>query len=106
MIDIKEKGLDKASSDISKIMESLEKLPEEMQEEVIVKDSNFTDTKNIVNTGRISDTDEDAINEARYVAARLHEPFNENGVDDDEIEKAEEEIVNRFMRDYIDNIFG
>jgi len=102
---IESKGLKEAEQSIKNIIDGLNSIPKEMEEEVIVKDSQFTKGNNFVDTSKLSDTAEEARHEARYVAARLQQPFDESNIPPEEVEDAEEEIVNRFLRDYLDNMF-
>lgn len=101
---IEQKGIKEAQQLFDKMAKGLSSLPQDEKEEIIVKDSQFTKGNNFVDTSKISETAEDARHEARYVAARLQQPFDETGMPPKEVEEAEEEIIDRYIRDYIDSL--
>jgi len=74
------------------------------EETVIIKDSQFINVDNEIDSQKLSPNNKEAVYEAMYVAARKQEAFDYKGTDDSELEKAQEAIVDRFVRDYIDKI--
>ena len=107
--DIKVKGfkyLSETLGDYSEGLSRLEAAPTEDEGKVIVRDSNFVDSDmRLVQENRLSQDDSSARHEARYVAARLQKPFSEEDTEEEELKESGDEIVNRFVRDYLDNIF-
>ena len=98
-------GLKEVLSAFDNIANELSSIPEGLQEEVTVKDSQFMNQDNTINVDRLSQTPEEAKNEARYISVRTQQPFNESGSTPEELEKVEEEIIDRYIRDYIETIF-
>lgn len=62
----------------------------------IVKDAQFTTVENKLNVDKLSDSEDSALNEASYLEVRQGEPVDQNNVD---------EMLNRFIRDYLEEVF-
>lgn len=103
MIEIKAKGIKEAAESFERISQKLSSLPHLTEEKRIVEDSKFVEP--IMEQGvRLSDTNEEARHEARYQAAKSGQPFDESKTVQEEIDKAEDELVSRYVRDYIENL--
>jgi len=63
---------------------------------IIVEDAKFTTIENKLDTNRLSSSENDAINESTYLEVRQGLGADQNSFD---------EVINRFMRDYLEGIF-
>ena len=74
----------------------------------IVEDSNFVEPemRMIEGGNKLSKTKEAAKHEARYLAARKHQPFDESQSTQSELSEVSNEIVDRYIRDYLNRVFG
>jgi len=88
----------------SKSLEELNKLAKQCQrfsnlQGEVVKNSEFVVIENKIDENKLSETEEDAMHEARYIANRKKEPVDENN------EISEDEMVDRYLRDLFNGIF-
>ena len=97
-------GFKTLSKTLEQISDGLAK-SKDKETEIIVEHSNFVD-KRPIKENVVSATDEAARHEARYRAARLQQPFDESNTNTEELAKASDEIVDRFLRDYLKDLFG
>jgi excinuclease UvrABC nuclease subunit len=72
---------------------------------VIVKDNQFVNTSNKRNKKVLSNTKEEAIHEARYNNIRDGKPL-EGDLNIEDNQSTENEIIDRFMRDFFDKNLG
>ena len=89
-------NIDEFQAKLEEFQKALRKL-ENLDGEVIVKDSQFTSVDNTIDLGRLSGTPEEAMDEARYLAQRQGSQLDNDG----ELN----EIVSRFFRDFLEKIF-
>jgi len=86
---------DEVQSELEEFQKALQKI-EKLKGEIIV-DSQFTTVDNTIDLGRLSDSPEEAMDEARYLATRQGHKLDDN-------EKLDE-TISRFFRDFLEKIF-
>ena len=91
MIKIKVKGLNETVKKINILDRNLSNI--EVEEGTIVKDSQFVSGKNMLQGNRLSQTNKAARDEARYVAARMHQPFDESNTLPNELSELALDII-------------
>ena len=96
--------------EINKIVEELDQLSKgikkiEKPDTTIVKDNQFVDTSNVRTKKVLSGTKEEAIHEARYNNIRDNKPL-EGDLDLVDTEQNDDEIIDRFVRDFFDKTLG
>jgi hypothetical protein len=98
-------NVDDVINEIKRLETNVQKISK-MQNELVVKDGQFINISNLRKKKVLSRTDEEARHEARYNDARDNKPFNEEGIPVEEQQKAEKEIVDRYVRDFLDNMLS
>lgn len=94
-MDIKSNA-DKAENELVEFQKPFNKLMG-LDNDVIVENSQFITEDNNININRLSNSEEGAVDEARYVANRQNLSLDNN-------EKLEE-LMTRFVRDYLEKVF-
>jgi len=73
----------------------------------IVENSTFKDSSIITRESpNIKKTPENARHESRYLTTRRKEKVSEKGVDQEELDRATDEIAKNYVIDFLDNIFN
>ena len=90
------------SSNVDKVMEELKEFQkafikiENDNGSTIVQDAQFTTIENKINTDRLSDSEEEAINEATYLEARQGKKIDQKNLNI---------VVDKLIRDYFEEVF-
>ena len=105
MINAKLEGAKELRRALESVEDGLDSIPKEKSED-IVQDSQFKDGNNMIQENVLSETNREAKHEARYLSARKQKGFDESQTTDDELAESADEIVTRFIRDYIKNEFS
>lgn len=75
---------------------------------LVIQDSQFVEgtKQNFVGPVELSETTEEARRKARFRATRLKEPFDESETPPDELETADEDLVDDYVEKLIDDALG
>jgi Asp-tRNA(Asn)/Glu-tRNA(Gln) amidotransferase C subunit len=95
--------IDKIIEDLNKIVKGIDKI--EKPDTTIVKDNQFVDTSNVRSKKVLSDTNDAAIHEARYNNIRDAKPL-EGDLDLEDTKQNDDEIIDRFVRDFFEKTLG